>query len=147
MLAPIVVTAQQAPEKSKSQIVLLSIQCENEGPSGLWVQSGRDLSTKEPITFRQQLESSLLKVSDIHLVTVQDKRDHVELAVSLTKVRRGNGTWWYAASSVIGLAKPKIDEFVSHSVIVGENIQTVANAVGFSFASIRLRVALGIVNN
>jgi len=86
-------------------------------------------------------------MKDVRLVEVEDERDHVEVIVSLTKVRRGSATWWYAASSVIGLAKPKTDEFVTHNCIVGQDLKTIANAIGFSFASIRLRIALGALSN
>jgi hypothetical protein len=145
-LAPLLVAAQQT-SKDKPQTILLSAHAENEGPNGLWVQAGQDLNPTELGTFQQVVEQSFTAMKDIRLVEVEDKRDHVEVIVSLTKVRRDNGRWWYAASSVIGLAKPKIDEFVSHNVIVGEDLQTVAKAVGFSFASVRLRMALGLPGN
>jgi hypothetical protein len=145
-LSPFGVAAQQTPE-SKPPTILLSVHAENEGPNGLWVQAGKDLSATEVDTFQQLLENSLTAMKDIRLVEVEDKRDHVEVIVSLTKVRRGNGTWWYAASSVIGLAKSKTDEFVTHNCIVGEDLQTIAKAIGFSFASIRLRIALGALSN
>lgn len=142
---PMIVAAQQQPSQP-SRNILLSVHAENEGPNGLWVQAGRDLSVKELATFQQLLDKSFTTMKDIRLVEVQDKRDHFEVIVSVTKVRRDSVRWWYAVSSVIGMAEPKIDEFVSHNVIVGEDLKTVANAVGFSFASIRLRMALGSPN-
>ena len=145
-LAPFGVAAQQTPE-NKPPTILLSVHAENEGPNGLWVQAGKDLSATELDTFQRLLENSFTAMKDIRLVEVENKRDHVEVIVSLTKVRRGNGTWWYAASSVIGLAKAKTDEFVTHNCIVGEDLQTIAKAIGFSFASIRLRIALGALSN
>jgi len=113
----------------------------------LWVQAGKDLSATELDTFQRLLENSFTAMKDIRLVEVQDNRDHVEVIVSLTKVRRGNGAWWFAASSVISLAKPKTDEFVTHNCIVGEDLQTITKAIGFSFASIRLRIALGALSS
>ena len=142
VFAPLVTVAQQP-----SKTILLSVHAENEGPNGLWVQAGQDLTKVELETFQRLLEKSFTVVKDIRLVDVEEKQDHVEVVVSLTKVRRSTGGWWYAASSVIGLAKVKTDEFVSHNVIVGKDLQTVAQAVAFSFASIRLRIALGSLSN
>jgi hypothetical protein len=65
------------------------------------------------------------------------------LAVSVTKVPRAKGAWYYAASSMIGLAKLKTDEFLSHNVIVGEDLRAIAKAIALSFAGIRLRLAFG----
>jgi len=128
----------QQPTKT----ILISVHAENEGPEGLWVQSGKDLSAPELAKLQELLDSSFSTDKDVRLVEMQDKRDHVEIVVSVTKVPRGEGRWYYAASSVIGLARPKADEFISHNVIVGQDIPTVAKAIGFSFASIRLRLAL-----
>ena len=145
-LAPLAVAAQQ-PSVNNPRTILLSVHAENEGPNGLWVQAGQDLSATELGTFQQLLKNSFTVMKDIRFVDVEDKRDHVEVIVSLTKVRHPNGTWWYAASSVIGLAKPKVDEFVSHNVIVGEDLQTVAKAVRFAFVSVRLRIAFGSLSD
>jgi hypothetical protein len=140
-LASLVVAAQQ-PSENNPRTILLSVHAENEGPNGLWVQAGQNLSAAEVGTFQELLKHAFTAIEDVRLVEVEDKRNHVEVIVSLTKVRRDTGRWWYAASSVIGLAEPRTDEFVSHNVIVGENLQTIAKAVGFSFASVRLRIAL-----
>ena len=128
----------QQPTKA----ILLSVHAENEGPQGLWVQSGKDLTAPELAKFQELVDSSFAKSKDVQLVEMGDKRDHVEVIVSVTKVPRGGDKWYYAASSVIGVATPKADVFISHNVIVGEDIPTVAKAVGFSFASVRLRLAL-----
>jgi len=125
-----------------NKTILLSVHAENEGPEGLWVQSGKDLTTPELAKLQELLDSSFSVAKDVQLVDSQDKGDHVEIVVSVTKVPRGKDMY-YAASSVIGLARPKVDEFVSHNVVVGEDIPTIAKAIGFSFASIRLRLALG----
>ena len=45
------------------------------------------------------------------------------------------------------MALPKVNEFVSHNVVVGEDVPTIAKAIGFSFASVRLRLALGLMGN
>ena len=142
MLAIFLSVCSVAQQPAKA--ILVSVHAENEGPEGLWVQSGKDLTAAELAKFQEMLDSSFSKDKEIQLVEMQDKRDHVEVVVSVTKVPRGEGAWYYAASSVIGLARPKVDEFVSHNVIVGEDIPTLAKAVGFSFASIRLRLALAL---
>jgi hypothetical protein len=89
------------------------------------------------------LVNALRVAEDITLVKPDDPRDHIEIVVSLVKVPRGKGTWWYSASSVIGVAMPKADEFVTHDVIVGGDLGLIAKAIGFSFASSRLKAALG----
>jgi len=134
-------------QEQPSKPILLSVHAENEGPEGLWVQSGKDLTAPELAKLQELLDTSFSVAKDVQLVDTQDKRDHVEILVSVTKVPRGNGTWYYAASSVIGLALPKVNEFVSHNVVVGEDVPTIAKAIGFSFASVRLRLALGLMGN
>ena len=134
---------QEQPTKK----ILLSVHAENEGPEGLWVQSGKDLTAPELAKLQELLDSSFSVAEDVQLVDTQDKRDHVEIVVSVTKVPRGKGTWFYAASSVIGLARPKVDEFVSHNVVVAEDVPTIAKAIGFSFTSIRVRLVLGLMSH
>jgi hypothetical protein len=134
-------------QEQPTKTILLSVHAENEGPEGLWVQSGKDLTAPELAKLQELLDSSFSVAKDVQLVDTQDKRDHVEIVVSVTKVPRGKGTWYYAASSVIGLARPKVDEFVSHNVVVGEDVPTIAKAIGFSFASVRLRLVLGLMGH
>ncbi len=131
-------SAAQQPTKS----ILVSVHVENEGPAGLWVQSGKDLASPELAKFQELLDANFAGSKDVQLVQGEDKRDHVEIVVSATKVPRGQGNWYYAVSSVIGLARPDIDIFISHNVIVADDISTIAKAVGFSFSSLRLRLAL-----
>jgi hypothetical protein len=123
--------------------ILLSVQAEKEGPNGLWVQSGTDLTTTEIVTFQRLLTDAISINKDITLVKPEDPREHVEIAVSLVKVPRGKGTWWYSASSVIGVAEPKTDEFVTHNVIVSNDLRVLAKAIAYSFATARLQMALG----
>jgi hypothetical protein len=123
--------------------ILLSVQAEKEGPNGLWAQSGTDLTTEEMGTFQEMLRNAIGVVKDITLVKPDDPREHVEIAVSLVKVPRGKGTWWYSASLVIGIAEPKADEFVTHDVIVGNGLDMVAKAIAFYFSSARFQAAIG----
>lgn len=133
-------------QQEKPRTILLSVHAEKEGPNGLWVQSGQDLTDAELARFQKLLESAIGAMKDVQLVRVEDQRDHVEIVVSLVKVPRGNGKWWYAASSAVGLAELKKDVFVSHNVIVCEDVEGVAKAIRFSFASIRLREAFGLTS-
>ena len=132
----------QQPTKA----ILISVHAENEGPGGPWIQSEKDLSAAELAKLQELLDSSFSTIKDVRLVEMQDKRDHIEIVVSVTKVPRGESRWYYAASSVIGIARPEIDEFVSHNVIVGEDIATLAKTIGFSFLSTRLRVELQLLS-
>jgi hypothetical protein len=123
--------------------ILLSVLAEKEGPNGLWIQFGTDLTTTELVTFQQMLKNAVSVVKDITLVKPEDPREHVVIMVSLVKVPRGKATWWYSASSVIGVAKPpETDEFVTHDVVVGGDLSVVAKAIAFIFASARFQMVL-----
>lgn len=132
---------------AQDKTILISVHAENEGPEGLWVQSGKDLTATELAKLQELLDSSFSVAKDVQLVDAYEKRDHAEIVVSVTKVPRGKGTWYFAASSVIAIAKPKVDEFMSHNVVVCDDIPALAKAIGFSFASLRLRVALEMVGH
>jgi hypothetical protein len=144
LLLPLLLSLCSFAQESKT--ILLSVHAENEGPNGLWVQSGKDLTAPELAKLQELLDASFSTDKGVQLVETEDKRDHAEIVVSVTKVPRGKGAWYFAASSVIGLAKPKVDEFLSHNVVVCDDIPALAKAIGFSFASIRLRLALGMMD-
>ncbi len=79
--------------------ILLSVQAEKEGPNGLWIQSGTDLTTTELMTFQQMLRNAVSVIKGITLVKPEDPRAHVMIMASLVKVPRGEATWWYSAST------------------------------------------------
>jgi len=70
----------------------------------------------------------------------------VGIAVVAAKLPNGNtGKWYYVASSAVTIATKKgIDELVTHDVVAGADLTSLARTIRFQFVSARFRAATGL---
>lgn len=132
--------AQQQPNR-----IPVSVAVDSEGPEGLWAQSAVDLSKLQLQELGNLMKAEISKQKDIRLVETKDPRDHVHVAVVAAKVEC-SGRRWFLASSVVSIATAKGEDiFVTHDVIAGTDLASVARSTSFYLASIKIRLALRIV--
>jgi hypothetical protein len=110
--------AQQAPTKPKR--IRVSVAVESEGPQGEWAQSAQGL------------------------VDWNDPKSHIHVAVVAAQVEHQGASHWVIVSSVLTMADEKgSDLLVTHDVIAGPDLLSVAHTVGFQVASAVLRLLTG----
>jgi hypothetical protein len=129
--------------------ILVAVKVEAEGggeDQGMWVQAAEDLTPRELKTLESLVVTETKKQEGVKIVPLDYSEDYIGVVVVAAKLPNGNtGQWYYVASSVVTIATKKgIDELVTHDVLAGADLASLARTIGFRFASVRLRAALGL---
>src|SRR5262249_50799634 len=136
------VTAQQVRQPHKAVKVILRV--EGQGPAGLWMQAGKDLSSVELNQLRSLISTEIETLKNHNLVPPEDKSDDLGLIVVAEKLQVGRESY-VVLSSAVTLAKADgNDLFVTHDVIAAPNLTLAAKAVAGHLVSAELRGALGL---
>jgi hypothetical protein len=89
--------------------------------------------------------TGIAKDGTLTLVEQNDTGTHLHLTVVAAPLEGVRGRKWIVASSVVTLAtKDGIDEFGTHDVIAGPELESVAQRAAF-LMSFKLRVSRGLV--
>jgi hypothetical protein len=135
--------AQQAPTKPKR--IRVSVAVESEGPQGEWAQSAQDLTKKQLQKLAELIRAELSKQKDLSLVDWNDPKSHLHVAVVAAQVEHQGASHWVIVSSVLTMADEKgSDLLVTHDVIAGSDLLSVAHTVGFQVASVVSRLLTGM---
>jgi hypothetical protein len=137
------VSAQQQKRPNKPVKVILKV--EAQGPGGLWMQAGKDLSSTELNQLRSLIIEGIEKLPNHKLVPLDDKDEDLGLAVVAEKLQCGQDTY-ILLSSALTIAKANgTDVFVSHDVIASTTLALAANAVVGILASVEFRAFTGLL--
>jgi len=130
---------------SKPKPIRLGIVVQSEGPNGLWAQTGRDLTKAELSELESLVKQELSKQEGVVLVSKDDPSDIIGLSIVVEKVGRGSPSVSFVASASLVISKKSGDDiFVTHDVIGGPDLASVARTVAFYFASARFRFTTGM---
>jgi hypothetical protein len=147
ILAP--TCAAQQKDAAQSKPILISVKVEAEGGGkgqGMWTQAATDLTPNELKTLESLVVAEIKKQKGVKIVPLDYPEDYIGIVVVAAKLPNGNSQKsYYVASSVVLVATKKgIDELVTHDVIAESSLGTLTRAIGFQFASARLRAAMGL---
>jgi len=128
--------------------IRLAVTVESEGPSGLWAQSAHDLSKSQIDQLETLVRGELSKQQDLLLVAKDDPNDILGLSIVVEKVEGPNQAVSFVASTALAVSKKSGDDlFVTHDVVSGPDLASVAKTVAFYFAAMRLRLTLGMMGS
>jgi hypothetical protein len=128
--------------------ILLAVTVESEGPNGLWAQSGHDLSKSQIDQLETLVRGELSKETGLLLLAKDDPNDILGLSIVAEKADGANGSVSFVASAALVVSKKSGDDLlVTHDVISGPDLASVAKTVAFYFASMRLRGTLGMMSS
>jgi len=134
--------AQQPRNSQKAIRVILRV--EGQGPGGLWMQAGEDLSSAELTQLRSLISTEIEALQNHKLVSPDDKSDDLGLLVVAEKLQVGRASF-VVLSTALTLAKADgNDLFVTHGVIAASNLMAAAKAVAGHLVSAEFRGALGL---
>jgi hypothetical protein len=137
--------AQQAPTPTNPKRIPISVAVESEGPQGEWAQSAQDLTKKQLQKLEGLIGEELSKQENLTVVDANDPKNHLHVAVVAAQVEHQGTSHWVIVSSVLTMADEKgNDLLVTHDVIAGPDLLSVAHTVGFQVASAVLRLITGI---
>lgn len=144
----LVLTGTPKIASAQTKVISVGIKVEAEGGTtsrGLWTQSANDLTPKELKTLEALTVQQIQQQPGITIVPLTYKEDFVGVVVVAAKVAGRNSGVWYVASSVILVSKKNgTDEFVTHDVLAGPDLPSVARSVSAQLAAARIGAALGI---
>jgi hypothetical protein len=142
--------AQQQKDTSQSKPILISVKVEAEGGGkgqGMWTQAATDLTVGELKTLESLVVTEIKKQEGVKIVPIDYPEDYIGIVVVAAKLPNGRsaGKWYYIASSVVIVATKKgADELLTHDVVAESDLASLTRAIGFQFASVRLRAATGL---
>jgi len=135
--------ARQTPTKPKR--IPISFAVESEGPQGDWAQSAQDLTNPQLQKLGALIREELSKQENLTLVDANDPKNHLHVAVVAAQVKNQGASKWVIVSSVLTMADEKgNDLLVTHDVIAGPDLLSVAHTVGFQVASAVLHLLTGM---
>jgi hypothetical protein len=133
------VNAQRQPPPKAIKVIL---KVEAQGPEGLWMQLGKDLSPAELNQLRSMIATELGKLPNHKLVSPEDKDDDLGLAVVVEKLQVGPETV-FVLSGALTVAKANgTDLLVTHDVIAEPSLALAAKAVVGQLSGAELRSIL-----
>lgn len=144
LLVVLACTPAGAVQKASPKPIKVILKVESQGPEGLWMQVGKDLSSAELAQLRSLITAELGKLSNHKLVSSDDKDDALGLLVVAEKLEVGKETY-VVLSSALTLAKAGgSDLLVTHDVIAQTNLALAAKAVAGQLLGAELRGILGL---
>jgi hypothetical protein len=133
-----------APEQ-ESRLAPIGIRVETEGPDILWTGSAFEPTAAELKTLQSLAVAGISKQKGVQIVPLNYPRDYIFIGVVVGKISDGHNGHLYVASSVYTTATAgNKDEFVSHNVLAGRDLPSLADALVLQFASMKLRATLGL---
>lgn len=134
--------------QSKPIPIAVQVEAEGEGKGqGMWTQAAIDLTPTEAKTLETLVVEDLKKQDGLKIVPRDYQDDYIGVVVVAAKLPNGGtaGSWYYIASSVITLAKKKgTDELVTHDVVAGPDLSSLAHSISYLFSVVRFRAAFGL---
>ena len=139
--------AQQTQSQPKRIPVSFAVESEGEGLLGLWSQ---DLSKPQLQRLEQLIRTEISKQQDVTLVDAKDPKSHLHVAVVATQLERQGSLRWIVVSSALIMSADDgkggyLDLLVTHDVIAGPDLPSVARSIGFQLASAKLRLITGMM--
>ena len=130
----------------KSIPVGVKVEAEGGGKGqGMWAQAANDLTPGELKTLESLVSAEIRKQEGIKIVPVDYPDDFIAVVVVAAKLPNGSAAEWYIASSVVVVATKKgTDDLLTHNVVAEADLASLARSIGFQFATVRLRGALGM---
>jgi hypothetical protein len=134
---------------AQSKPILISVKVEAEGGGkgqGMWTQAATDLTPTELKSLESLVTAEIKKQEGVKIVPIDYPEDYIGIVVVAAKLPNGNSQKsYYVASSVVLVATKKgIDELVTHDVIAESSLATLARAIGYQFAVVKLRAVTGL---
>lgn len=134
--------------ESQPKPIPIGVKVEAEGGGkgqGMWAQAANDLTPKELRALEMLVVAEIRKQEGVKIVPLSYPEDYVAVVVVAAKLPNGDAERWYIASSAVTLATNKgTDELVTHNVVAESDLASLARSIGFQFASVRFRAALGL---
>jgi hypothetical protein len=134
-------SAQQQGQPKPIKVVLT---VEAQGPEGLWIQAGKDLSPAELKELRSLITARLRKMSNHQLVSSDEKDNVIGLVVVAEKLQCGRETYILLSSALTIGKADGTDLFLTHDVFAQPSLTLAANAAVGQLATIELRGMLGL---
>jgi hypothetical protein len=140
----VVPVAAQQPEAAVIRTPL-SVRIDSEGPAGIWSQSVRDLSKAELVELGRLIRASIATNKAVALTDESNPRDQLFLTVVVAQVG-SQGHRWITASSAITFVHEKggVSSLITHDVIIGPDLSSIARSVGYYLATTNFRLIAGI---
>ena len=141
--------AQQTQSQPKR--ISVSFAVESEGPQQwLWAQSSQDLSKPQLQRLEQLIWTEISKQQDVTLVDTKDPKSHLHVAVIAAQLERQGSLRWIVVSSALIMSAEDgkggyLDLLVTHDVISGPDLPSVARSIGFQLASAKLHLITGMM--
>jgi hypothetical protein len=112
----------------------------------MWTQAATDLTPTELKSLESLVTAEIKKQEGVKIVPIDYPEDYIGIVVVAAKLPNGNSQKsYYVASSVVLVATKKgIDELVTHDVIAESSLATLARAIGYQFAVVKLRAVTGL---
>ncbi len=138
--------SRRAGAQPKPIPVGVKVEAEGGGKGqGMWAQAANDLTPKELKALESLVVAEIRKQEGVKIVPANYPEDFIAVVVVAAKLPNGGAGRWYIASSVVTVATKKgTDELVTHDVVGESDLASLARSIGFQFASVRLRAALGL---
>ena len=128
-------SAQQPKAGDKPVPVSFSVETEGSGP-----YPGHDLTTTQLRELERLLTAELSKVPFVSLIVKDDSTTHLHVAVVARQIDAPNGENWMVASSAIEIATDKNqDLLVTHDVLIGSDLASLAHSIAFPLGSLLIR--------
>jgi hypothetical protein len=134
--------------QAQSKPIPIGVKVEAEGGGegqGMWAQSASDLTPTELKTLETLVVAEIQKQEDVKIVPLDYPEDFIGIVIVAAKLPKRGGGYWFIGSSMVTVSTKKgIDELLTHDVIAGADLSSLARTIAFQFASARLRAATGL---
>ena len=112
---------------------------------GMWTQSANDLTPNEVKSLETLVLAEIRKQPDVQIVPLAYPENCIGIAVVAAKLPKiGGGQWYVVSSALLVSTKEGTDELVTHDVIAGSDLQSVARSIAYQFVTARLRAVTGM---
>jgi hypothetical protein len=97
-------------------------------------------------TIESLVVAEIKKQEGVRVVPLDYSEDYIGIVVVAVKLPNGStGGWYYVARSAVTIATKKgIEELVTHDVVAGADLASLAHTIGFQFATARFRAVSGL---
>jgi hypothetical protein len=137
-------TLSRERQQGSTKVYKVILRVEAEGPQGLWMQAGKDLSSAELLQLRSMIAAEIGKLSNHKLVSSEDKDDDLGLVVVAEKLQSGRETYFLLSSALTIAKADGTDLFVTHDVVAAASLSLEAKAVVGCLMSVEVRGILGL---
>jgi hypothetical protein len=145
VLAFVVVVLQCSPafaQSRDSKPVTIHLMVAAEGPQGLWMQEGKDLSSAEIKQLEAFITTDIQKLGRYRVVFSANEKDGVYLSIVAVKIGSPDQTWIVVSSELSVGDRDVKNDLITHDVIAGKSLEKVAASVVGYLTSAQLRAVL-----